>query len=108
MDEQWLTVNDAADALGVTERTVRRRMSKGQVEYEKRSGRIYVKVSVERVESPDDVIYRLKLEIEKLESLLEAANSERDYLRSMLAMNISKDQKQIEARSYWWQFWKDK
>lgn len=90
--EQWVTVRDAASALDVSERTVYKRLKRGELEREARNGRTYVLVDGEvlngsaQSEPQTDEVQNA---VRELELRVKEVERERDRLRSELDMNDS-------------------
>lgn len=119
-NDRWVTIQQAAQHFGRSERTIRRWLASGQMTGRQAGGRTYVRLNVtpdsagQMSESgrPDDS----QVVIAELRAKLEEVTSERDYLRQMLAASLASNQKLIEAqvsqpdpqrpRRPWWQFWR--
>ena len=90
--EQWVTVRDAAAALGVSERTIYKRVKRGELERETRHGRAYILIECEVPNGSDSSEHeseRVQNVIRELELRLKHAERERDVLRSELDLNGS-------------------
>lgn len=114
MTDKWLTVTEAAAALGVSERTVWRRVKAGKVEIDRTHTPHTVKVSDADIDAGTpgtdelarltDTVTDLERKVDRLatenaaldarnellERLLDQVTEERDYLRSANAAALSK------------------
>ena len=99
----FVKVKEAAEILGVSERTIRRRIKSGQLESEKRGQFVYVNVRTQ-VDTDGQSVHALKDEIDHLKTLLDEVRGERDYLRQLVAV-VYTEQKRLESGSPWWKFW---
>ena len=53
MSDKWITLQQAAAALGVGETSIRRRISGGKLESKKTAGRVYIRLEAE-AQQPED------------------------------------------------------
>ena len=110
MTDRWLTVTDAAAELGVSERTVWRRIERGELEIDRDQTPYTVRVSAGDVPKSDELarltdrVSELESKVDRLavdnaalnarnellERLLGEVGSERDYLRQANAAALSK------------------
>lgn len=118
---RWLTISEAAHHFMISERTLRRRIERGELPTQKEGGRVLVMV----YDSPADKggqadtapaesakVAELAAEVRRLSDLLSQVEGERDRLYNLLA--AAAQQKLIEAQAEsnldshrpWWKFWK--
>jgi len=110
---EWLTVEAAAEALGVSTRTVWRRVKSGALRIDRG---VYPRlvlvgadvvpetgasgagagVGVAQVSRLEAEVERLSREVERLEAVLAEVRSERDYLRRAHAASLSASQRLLE------------
>jgi len=109
-DSEWVSISEAAGVLSVSERTVRRRIDRGELESKRDGRRLLVNVAGVVSSEVDTVteITRLRAEVDKLAALVDNLTGERDYLRSALASALQLQTRAIEAPKdrQWWQFWR--
>ena len=116
-----LTINQASRELGVTRRTVERRIQKGDIVASYVKGKRYVHISDNGATLPTVTHHSrttesdTAMQIATLRTELDTIRQERDYLRhhvSELTATLYRlgDQKAIDAptkgRRPWWAFWK--
>lgn len=85
MAEQWQTVTKACQTLGVSERTLYRRMARGEIEYKQENNRRFIKVILpddkEVSDTPANVSDSDKIqELEAKIAKLEATVAEKDRI----------------------------
>ncbi len=109
-DSEWLTATEAAVRLGVSDRTVRRRVAKGVLEAKREDGRLYVKLARQEAATgptPPEVD-KLLAEVASLAKEVDNLTGERDYLRQALAAALGKiptiaaHASEAEPRRRWW------
>ncbi len=117
-----LTINEAARELGVTRRTIERRIQKGDIVASYVNGKRYVHIS-DNGATPPTVTHDRRTtdtdtptQIATLRTELEMIRQERDYLRqhvSQLTATLNRlgDQNALEPPAPskpapWWQFWR--
>ena len=79
MTGRRVTTREAAEALGISVEAVRKRIERGQLEYERVDNRVYVYLDKDRTESGPDV------EGEGAGALVESLQDQVSYLREQLA-----------------------
>ena len=103
-EEYWVTIKEAIQITGKSDRTFRRWVTKGKIPNRKENRKILVDLaaigypyiepdidsSQDVLDSSQDVIDPQKLIIDSLKAQLEQASSERDFLRQALAAALSK------------------
>jgi transcriptional antiterminator len=116
-----LTINETARELGVTRRTIERRIQKGDIVASYVNGKRYVHIS-DNGATPPTVTYDSRTidsdtatQLATLRAELDTIRQDRDYLRqhvSQLTATLYRlgDQKAIDAptktQRSWWAFWK--
>lgn len=100
----WVTVDEAQRILGVSQRTVYRWISNGQLTSEKRGKSTFVLIdeSQDTADSSSqlaDKVAALEAELKTKNHYIEHLESEVDYLRQGLAATLSQNQKLIEAQT---------
>jgi len=121
--DNWITIAEAVGRTGKSERTLRRWVADNRLSTRRESGRVLVNLAdLAEIEpaaaaaAPDITgapatpaeVARLQAEVARLQALLQAVESERDYLRQMLAAALGGQQRLIEAqasRPRWWWPW---
>ena len=106
LEGEWLTISEAADAINVTERTVRRQISEGRIKSKLEDGRRLVFVDAEMLNSArsqeSGVIEQLRRENEYLRQELGRRTSEianlHQQLRSRDEHLSRKDEQAEQAR----------
>jgi len=125
-DTQWLTIAEAATRLGVSDRTIRRRIDKEEYETKLENGLRYVCID-SRMSIPSDnidreapsLIRQLRSEIDHLrkqnEALLEQisdmqeAAQQQNAIAMQLTRQLDQDQRLLEYhREPWWKRWRMK
>lgn len=118
----WTPIDKAAALSGKSGRTLRRWVASGKLAHKREAGRLYVDLSSPVLASDvalptTDIdneltevrqqIATLTTELASVKAVLNEVIGERDYLRQMLAMSLSSQQKLIEApaRPRWWWPW---
>jgi predicted transcriptional regulator len=111
MTERRLTLQDAAQELGITPDALRQRIRRGQYHATKEEGRVYVYLNLDRTETEHDVqvesnalisemrsrIESLERSHELLERQLEQANERDRENRRLLAAALERIPPQLEA-----------
>lgn len=112
----WLSIDDAARALGISSRTIRRRLNSGELAGERRGREWLVRmpdVAPSEVDTLRDTVQRLtdnvtslskrlsdvEAERDRARELLEAVTGERDYLRQAHAAALSLSQRLLPERT---------
>jgi excisionase family DNA binding protein len=95
MNQQRMTVHDAARRLGISEDAVRMRIKRGKLDAEREGGRLYVRLTDEPTAEPtdrtDELIRELRERVEQLSSIVETRDEEirrRDVIISQLTSRI--------------------
>lgn len=111
----WLPVKDAAQRLGVSADTVKRRIKAGALEARQEptaQGYRWL-VAIGAPETPPAggaaEIAQLRAEAERLRGLLAEIAAERDYLRTALLGSLARLPQIAERASQrpaWWRFWR--
>jgi hypothetical protein len=109
VSDKWVKVSEAAVVLGVSERTIWRRVKAGELDIDRSVTPHLVRVSdtvsdnvvtegvkVAEVSELEAEVERLSREVDRLEELLSEIRSERDYLRSAHAAALSTSQRLLE------------
>jgi len=125
-DTKWLTIPEAAAALGKSQRTIQRMISTHRLPTMRRAGRVLVGVGGDIPPESDiiladqltvrDKVARLQAELDRVKATLAAVISERDYLRAALereqtvTLATLTTTRQIDAPRGsgdrpWWKFW---
>src|SRR5215212_7776658 len=106
MTERRLTLQDAAQELGITPDALRQRIRRGQYRSAKEDGRVYVYLNLDRTETEHDVqgesstlISALEERIASLERQLEQATERDRENRRLLAAALERIPPQLEAPS---------
>jgi len=106
MTEQRLTLQDAAQELGITPDALRQRIRRGQYHSTKEEGRVYVYLNLDRTKTEHDVqgepttlISALENRIASLERQLEQATDRDRENRRLLAAALERIPPQLEAPS---------
>ena len=106
MTERRLTLQDAAQELGITPDALRQRIRRGQYQSTKEDGRVYVYLNLDRTETEHDVqgestmlISALEERIASLERQLEQATERDRENRRLLAAALERIPPQLEAPS---------
>lgn len=102
---KWVTLSEAAHYFKVSERTLRRRIARGELRTERDGGRVLVLVyglADNEADTPatsdtSAELDKLAAEVRRLSDLLSQVEGERDFLRSALATAMQNEQRLIEA-----------
>ena len=114
MSEKWITLQQAAAALGVGETSLRRRIASGKLESKKTDGRVYIRLETEDQESEEEsdlrqLVQVLKDQNAELNQRLEEASQQNDQAQQLAAMQQQTiqemNQRLLEAPRKWWRFW---
>ncbi len=81
MNQQRVTVHDAARRLGISEDAVRMRIKRGKLPADKEGGRLYVMLDTEPTYEPTD---RTNERVEELRERVEDLHEQVRYLRALL------------------------
>ena len=84
MSDKWITLQQAAAALGVGETSIRRRIAGGKLESKKTDGRVYIRLETED-QQPED-----ESDLRQLVQVLKVQNAEQI---SLVLNGISKEKK---------------
>lgn len=101
---EWVTVTEAVDILGMSERTIRRRIAEGKIESKYENGRRFVRLSSAQNKHGNDVIYDMSMTdkdmiIKWMKKELDAKSEMIEKLRNELAIKneyIAKLQNEIK------------
>jgi len=114
MSENWVTISDAAHSLGVTERTIYRRIKEGKIEVKIEDTKRYVKIDPAEtitdeesdIMSKDELIEHLKDENKYLRQKLDESQQSKersDTIIMQLTRHIGDAQKALEMKNMsWW------
>lgn len=91
----WVTVKEAAVALGVSERTLQRHIAVGKVKSKLENGRRLVYVNDNDIEATTDVPVDVQQLLNEKDAHIEQLKSEIEHLRQVLA----ETQRQLEESS---------
>ena len=117
MSKEWVTIQEAATAMGVSESAVRRRMRSNKIKHKKEDGRVFVQVDVVPLSTDVDreLVEVLKKHNEELTEQVKMLLRQQDQAQQLTAMQqkaIDKltDQNQLlleiaEKGRAWWKFW---
>jgi len=114
MSEKWVTLQQAAAALGLGETSIRRRIASGKLESKKENGRVYVRLGAEAQEPEEEsdlrqLVQVLKEQNAELNQRLEEASQQNDQAQQLAAMQQQTiqemNQRLLEAPRKWWRFW---
>lgn len=114
MAEKWLTVAEAGHALGIAERTLRRRITEGKIESKLENNRRLVLVDVlekaEQEEAQSDMPEGTRELVEQLkqenEYLREELRQTRERSDTIILRLTQQNQLMLEDKtSSWWQRW---
>jgi hypothetical protein len=104
MTERRLTLQDAAQELGITPDALRQRIRRGQYHSTKEEGRVYVYLNLDRTKTEHDVqgepttlLSALEERIASLERQLEQATERDRENRRLLAAALERIPPQLEA-----------
>jgi hypothetical protein len=105
MTERRLTLQDAAQELGITPDALRQRIRRGQYQSKKEDGRVYVFLNLDRTETEHDVqvesnalISEIQARVQLLEQELERAH-ERDRENRRIIAALTQRIPELEAPS---------
>lgn len=101
---EWVTVTDAVDILGMSERTIRRRIAEGKIESKYENGRRFIRLGSAQNKHDNDVIYDMSMAdkdmiIKWMKKELDAKSEMIEKLRNELAIKneyIAKLQNEIK------------
>lgn len=114
MTEKWVTLQQAAAALGVGETSIRRRIASGKLESKKTGGRVYIRLETEDQESEEESDLRQLVQVllaqnAELNQRLEEASQQNDQAQQLAAMQQQTiqdmNERLLEAPRKWWRFW---
>jgi len=114
MTDKWVTLQQAAAALGVGETSIRRRIASGKLESKKDAGRVYVRLETEDQPQPAEsdlrqLVQVLKVQNAELNQRLEEASQQNNQAQQLAAMQQQTiqdmNQRLLEAPVPWWKFW---
>tara|TARA_R100001530_G_scaffold32978_3_gene25903 strand:+ start:672 stop:1007 length:336 start_codon:yes stop_codon:yes gene_type:complete len=110
MTDKWVTLQQAAAALGVGETSIRRRIASGKLEAKKDDGRVYIRLDTEDQESDlRQLVQVLKVQNAELNQRLEEASQQNNQAQQLAAMQQQTiqdmNQRLLEAPPPWWKFW---
>ncbi|HUX23643.1 MAG TPA: helix-turn-helix domain-containing protein [Burkholderiales bacterium] len=108
----WVTLADAAAALRVSDRTIRRRMRDGSLPYRKEGARLWIQLA-DAVRGNVDIgspgghaadRAALLADVARLADLVTRLEAERDYLRAALAQALALQQARLGAPRRPWRW----
>jgi len=111
---KWITLQQAAAALGVGETSIRRRIASGKLEAKKDAGRVYIRLDTEDQPQPAESDLRQLVQVLQeqnaaLNQRLEEASRQNDQAQQLAAMQQQTiqdlNQRLLEAPVPWWKFW---
>jgi len=108
---KWITLQQAAAALGVGETSIRRRIASGKLEAKKDAGRVYIRLDTEDQDESDlrQLVQVLQDQNAALNQRLEEASRQNDQAQQLAAMQQQTiqdmNQRLLEAPVPWWKFW---
>ena len=114
MSDKWITLQQAAAALGVGETSIRRRIAGGKLESKKTDGRVYIRLEAEDQQPEDESDLRQLVQVllaqnAELNQRLEEASQQNDQAQRLAAMQQQTiqelNQRLLEAPRKWWRFW---
>ena len=111
MTDKWVTLQQAAAALGVGETSIRRRIASGKLEAKKDAGRVYIRLDTEDQDESDlrQLVQVLQDQNAALNQRLEEASRQNDQAQQLAAMQQQTiqdmNQRLLEAPVPWWKFW---
>ena len=114
MSEKWVTLQQAAAALGVGETSIRRRIAGGKLESKKTDGRGYIRLEAEDQQPEDEsdlrqLVQVLRVQNVELNQRLEEASQQNNQAQRLAAMQQQTiqelNQRLLEAPPPWWRFW---
>ena len=114
MTEKWVTLQQAAAALGVGETSIRRRIAGGKLESKITDGRVFIRLETEDQQPEDEsdlrqLVQVLKVQNAELNQRLEEASQQNDQAQQLAAMQQQTiqdmNQRLLEAPPPWWRFW---
>lgn len=114
MTEKWVTLQQAAAALGVGETSIRRRIAGGKLESKKTDGRVYIRLEAEDQQPEDEsdlrqLVQVLRVQNVELNQRLEEASQQNNQAQRLAAMQQQTiqelNQRLLEAPRKWWRFW---
>jgi len=114
MSGEWLTATGASQALGISERTVRRRANKGLIESKLEKGRRLFLVDIDRTVTgaatdTSALVEQLRSEVEHLKQELDRRNEQIDQ-QNMIVMQLTRQLEQSQRlleyhRDPWYKRW---
>ena len=111
---KWVTLQQAAAALGVGETSIRRRIASGKLESKKDAGRVYIRLDTEAQEPEEESDLRQLVQVLQeqnaaLNQRLEEASRQNDQAQQLAAMQQQTiqdlNQRLLESPPPWWKFW---
>ena len=114
MSDKWITLQQAAAALGVGETSIRRRIAGGKLESKKTDGRVYIRLETEDQQPEDESDLRQLVQVllaqnAELNQRLEEASQQTNQAQRLAAMQQQTiqelNQRLLEAPRKWWRFW---
>ena len=114
MSDKWITLQQAAAALGVGETSIRRRIAGGKLESKKDDGRVYIRLETEDQQPEDEsdlrqLVQVLRVQNVELNQRLEEASQQNNQAQRLAAMQQQTiqelNQRLLEAPRKWWRFW---
>jgi predicted site-specific integrase-resolvase len=110
MTGKWLTATGASQALGISDRTVRRRAKQGTIKSKVENGRHYFWVADDRhmpgAESDTSALVdQLRSEVEHLREQIQVKDREIDELHQLLMAEKRQGQLLLEYKQPFWRRW---
>jgi len=103
--DEWVSISEAAIALGISERTVSRRIKKGELLTRKEGRTTLVNIDSSLLFSDKD--NPLSATVSHLQEMIEHMKDEIAYLRNAHAASLHLLESKNERRKTWWKLWGD-
>lgn len=110
MTGKWLAATGASQALGISERTVRRRAKQGQIKSKVEDSRHYFWVDIDRTlpgaaTDTSALVEQLRSEVEHLLDQIQVKDREIDQLQQLLMAEKRQAQLLLEYKQPFWRKW---
>lgn len=110
MAGKWLTATGASQALGISERTVRRHAKQGQIKSKLEEGRRFFWVDIDRTmpgtaTDSGALVEQLRSEVEHLRDQVQVKDKEIDELHQLLMIEKKQGQLLLEYKRPFWRKW---